>query len=68
MAVPTRWIGECLRDLRLRERFRISIVGVHDVLTDTVIPVPDPDTPLKDSDTLLVAGRDADLARAAKLD
>lgn len=68
MAIPSEWIGECLRDLKLRERFRISVVGIHDVLTDTVVPAPDPDAPLKDSDTLLVAGTDEDLATAAKLD
>ena len=67
MAVPTAWIGRCLRELRLRDRFRISIVGVRDVLTNTIATVPDPDTPLKESDTLLVAGRDADLAATAKL-
>jgi trk system potassium uptake protein TrkA len=68
MAVPTPWIGRCLRDLHLRERMRLSVVALHDVLTDTVVPAPNPDTPLKDSDTLLVAGTDEDLARAAKLD
>jgi trk system potassium uptake protein len=67
MAVPTEWIGECLRDLRLRDQFRISVVAVRDVLTDTFAAVPDPDMPLKESDTLLVAGRDADLANVAKL-
>ena len=67
MAVPTPWIGRCLRELALRERFSISVIAMHDVLTDEMIPVPDPDAPLKESDTLLVAGRDEDLARAAKL-
>ena len=67
MAVPTPWIGRGLRELALRERFRISIIAVHDVLTDTMIAVPDPDARLKESDTLLVAGRDEDLARAAQL-
>jgi len=67
MAVPTPWIGRGLRELALRERFRISVIAVHDVLTDTMIAVPDPDARLKESDTLLVAGRDEDLARAAQL-
>jgi trk system potassium uptake protein TrkA len=40
---------------------------VHDVLMDAIHPVPDPDAPLKDSDTLLVAGRDDNLAKAASL-
>ena len=67
MAVPEPWIGECLRDLQLPARYRISVLAVHDVLAGVMIPVPNPDAPLKESDTLLVAGMDADLARAAKL-
>ena len=65
MAVPRAWIGKNLRQLKLPQKFRISVVAVHDVLTDQIIPPP-PDAPLKDSDTLLVAGDDEDLARAAK--
>ena len=66
MAVPESWIGQSLRQLKLPGRFRIGVIAVHDVLTDEMIPVPSPDAPLKDSDTLLVAGKDEDLARAAK--
>jgi trk system potassium uptake protein TrkA len=67
MAVPRDWIGKNLRQLKLPQRYRISVVAVHDVLTDRILPPP-PDAPLKDSDTLLVAGDDEDLARAAKQD
>lgn len=66
MAVPDRWIGRTLRQLVLPRRFGISVVAIHDVLTDEIAPIPDPDAVLKDSDTLLVAGRDKDLARLAK--
>ena len=65
MAVPNAWLGKNLKQLRLPQRFRISVVAVHDVMTDRILPAP-PDAPLKDSDTLLVAGDDEDLARAAK--
>ena len=44
-----------------------TVVAVHDMLMGTITPVPDPDAVLKESDTLLVAGTDRDLARAAKL-
>ena len=67
MAVPTPWIGRSLRDLRLPHHFRISVVAVRDVLTDTITAIPAPDALLKESDTLLVAGLDADLAKAAEL-
>ena len=66
MAVPEPWIGKSLRELRLPDQHRISVIAVHDVLTDEIIPVPSPDAPLKESDTLLVAGKDQDLARAAR--
>lgn len=65
MAVPESWVGESLRSLELPRNYGISVIAVHDVLTDTMIPTPDPDAPLTESDTLFVAGRDADLARAA---
>lgn len=66
MAVPESWIGRSLRQLQLTREYRISVIALHDVLTDEMIPVPDPDASLKDSDTLLVAGKDSDLAVAAK--
>lgn len=68
MAVPQKWIGRTLRDLQLPRRFRISVVAVHDMLRDEMVPVPEPETRLTESDTLLVAGKDADLARAARVD
>lgn len=39
----------------------------HDVLRDAMLPVLDPDARLKESDALLVAGTDEDLARAARI-
>lgn len=65
MAVPEAWIGRSLRELELPRRFRVSVIAVHDMLKDDMKVVPDPDAPLKDSDTLLVAGKDEDLSRAA---
>ncbi len=67
MAVPASWTGRTLRELTLRKKYGVSIIAVHDVLTDQMTAVPDPDAPLKDSDTLLVAGRDDDLASLAQL-
>lgn len=63
MPVPRDWESKSLRELELRARYRIAVVAVHDVLTDKVSAVPDPDVPLTDSDTLLVAGLDEDLAK-----
>lgn len=67
MAVPDRWIGRSLRQLQLPRKHRIAIVAIHDVLHDEIATVPDPDAPLKESDTLLVSGKDEDLARVARV-
>jgi len=65
MAVPNAWVGRSLRDLQLPRRHGISVVAVHDVLMDQIVPIPDPDAPLKESDTLIVAGTDESLGKAA---
>lgn len=66
MAVPSGWVGRSLRELQLPRRLGISVVAVHDMLMDRILSVPDPDAPLKDSDTLLMAGPDRNLTRAAE--
>lgn len=68
MAVPNKWNGKTLRELNLRAQYGISVIAVHDVLSDQMKPVPDPDAQLKDSDTLLVAGSVDNLARVARID
>jgi trk system potassium uptake protein TrkA len=66
MAVRDDWVGQSLRTLELRRQYGITVIAVHDMLQDEIIATPDPDLVLKGSETLLVAGRDEDLARAAK--
>lgn len=61
LAVPDAWVGKSLRELELPRRYRINVLAVHDILRDEILPVPDPDAPLKESDTILVAGTDRDL-------
>jgi trk system potassium uptake protein len=65
MGVPQSWVGRSIRDLQLRQNYDITIVALHDMLTDKITPTPNPDVVLTDSDTLLVAGDDAALQRAA---
>lgn len=67
LAVPDAWIGRSLRDLELPRQHRVSVLAVHDVLNDSITPVPDPDAPLKESDTIFVAGADEDLGKLVRL-
>lgn len=61
MAVPDAWVGKSLRELDLRKRYRVAVAALHDMLHDQVTSVPDPDAPLKESDTLFVVGSIEDL-------
>lgn len=67
MPVPNAWYGKSLRVLALPQNYRINVVALHDVLTDQMVPVPDPDRPLTPSDTLLVAGDPKALEQIARL-
>ncbi|MBW3571678.1 MAG: TrkA family potassium uptake protein [Gemmatimonadetes bacterium] len=67
MAVPQNWIGRSLLELQLPRRYGISVVAVHDMLRDEIVPVSDPRRSLTESDALLVAGKDADLQKAARV-
>jgi trk system potassium uptake protein TrkA len=68
MAVPPSWEGKSIRVLKLRQKYSLTVVALHDILTDRITASPDPDYILKDSDALLVAGEEQALVRAAKLD
>lgn len=66
LAVPDVWIGRSLRELELPRRHKVNVMAVHDMLNDEMIPVPDPDAALKESDTILVAGADQDLEKLVR--
>jgi trk system potassium uptake protein TrkA len=63
MAVPNAWVGQSLRQLSLPRNVGVVVVAVHDMLQNDLQPTPNPDAPLKESDTLILAGKDEDLDR-----
>ena len=68
MDVPESWKGKALRELDLHRKFKISVIARHETLGDVIDSPPDPDTKLKSTDTLLVAGRDDNLRRVADIE
>ena len=63
IAVPQSWMGHTLVELETREKQRLQVVAVRDILTGRLVVPPDPTAKLKPSDSLLVAGADADLEK-----
>ena len=66
VAPPDSFVGRSLEDLKLRNRFRVQVLAVRDVLTQEVRLNPDAGFTVKPSDALIVLGRDEDLALLKK--
>lgn len=67
MGAPTDWLGKPLAALDVRRQYNIQIIVIKDVLSDKVVIIPGGDYVLKDSDILVMVGRDEDLERVEKL-
>lgn len=61
--VPQSWMGQTLVELEPREKLRLQVVAVRDILTGRLVVPPDPTAKLKPSDSLLVAGNDKELRK-----
>ena len=68
MTTPPCWQGKTLRELKLPTRYNLAVAGIHHMKTDTLSIPPDPDVPLLESDTLLIAGSDKALKQASDLE
>jgi trk system potassium uptake protein TrkA len=67
MPTPEAFNGKTLLELKLPQRYNVTIVAIHDVLQDEIYVVPPADYVLKDSDTLTVVGSDEALTRLVRL-
>ncbi len=60
-APPPHFLGRNLIELDLRRRFNVTIIGIRDVLTGRFLALPSPDHVIKDSDLLILIGRQEDI-------
>lgn len=63
MAPPASFLGKTLRELQLPARFNIRVLAIRDALTGNVEVNPGADSRIKESEALLLLGRNEDLAR-----
>lgn len=63
LAPPERFVGKTLRELELPRRYGIQVLGIRDALTGDVNLNPGADFQVKESDALIVLGRNADMRR-----
>jgi len=61
VAPPESFLGKSIADLQLRNKYHVEIIAVRDVLTDHVQMIPDAGHIIKDSEILLVFGKEKNI-------
>jgi trk system potassium uptake protein TrkA len=63
MAPPPNFYGKTIGDLHLRTKYHIEVIAVKEVLSDQVKMVPRADYVVKDTDVLVVIGKEQDIQK-----
>ncbi len=63
IAPPSDFIGKSLRELDLRRRYGIQVIAVKEIIPEKLHLIPSGDFIIKESDMLLVVGKDEDIRR-----
>ena len=63
LAPPTDFIGKSLADLDLRKKYNLQVIAIRDVLTNKMQLVPRASAIIKDSDVLVVIGKEDDIGK-----
>ena len=66
LAPPLSFLRKSLGELDLRRKYGVQIVSVKEMVPENVVLVPMADYIIKDSDVLVVIGRDQDLDKLPK--
>lgn len=67
IAPPQSFLHKSLEELNLRRDHGIQVIVVKEMVPERVIPVPTAEYVIKDSDILIIMGRDEDLKRIQEL-
>jgi len=63
LAPPTTFIGNSLADLDLRKKYNLQVIAIRDVLDNKMQLVPRASAIIKDSDVLVIIGREDDIRK-----
>lgn len=66
IAPPSSFIGKSIRNLQLRNRYTVQIIAVKELIPERINFIPSPDFIIKDSDSLIIMGRNEDLEKIEK--
>ncbi len=63
IAPPTSFMGKTIAELHLRSRYHIEVIAVREMLPERLTMVPRADFVIKDSDVLVVIGKEKDVQK-----
>jgi trk system potassium uptake protein TrkA len=63
IAPPSSFLGRTIGELQLRKKHHIGVIASRDVLTDQIQMIPAADFVIKDSDILVVIGKEQDIQK-----
>lgn len=63
IAPPEKFIGKSLRELNLRNKYGIQILAIKEIIPEKTTFIPSADFVIKDSDILIVMGKDKQLSK-----
>jgi trk system potassium uptake protein TrkA len=63
MAPAASFMGKTIGELHLRSKYRIEVIAVREMLPERVTMVPRADFVIKDSDVLVVIGKEKDIQK-----
>jgi len=63
IAPPASFMGKTIAELHLRTKYHVEVIAVREMLPDRVRMVPKADFVIKDSDVLVVIGKEEDIQK-----
>ena len=63
MAPPPSFMGKTIGELHLRSRYHIEVIAIREMLPERLTMVPRADFIIKDSDVLVVIGKEKDIQK-----
>ena len=63
IAPPNEWLGKTLKELDIRKNYHIQVIMIKEIIPDRVTIIPSGDHVIKDSDVLVLIGKEEDLQK-----
>jgi trk system potassium uptake protein TrkA len=63
IAPPPSFIGKSLKELKLISRYRVQVIAIKEFIPERMLMIPPMDTVIKDSDLLIMMGKDEDIRK-----